>query len=427
MNFSKHDLSPGVRLHLCATDKFNTLTCKAFIQQDLRKREAASTALVPLLLRRGSRRFPTTLDIARELEELYAADFGSDVLKIGERQFLEFHFQMVEPELLPQGDQLLRRGLETFWEIATRPYGEGRFHEPYFEQEKQILIQELEGLVNDKRGYALVRCTALMCAQEPFGIYKYGDAETVRSLANDEVFGHFQKLLTGYPLDIFIVGRQAERVAKIMEGLVQGGHREVALSPVQQVAAGEPRFIEETMDVQQAVLIMGYRTQITYPQEDYYSLLVGNGVLGGFAHSKLFLNVRERASLAYYVGSSIEGSKGLLTISAGISGEKQEQAVAIIRQQVQDVQEGRISQQELDQTKRGLISSMRSMKDSPTGLIDRNLIGLVHNQLRSVDEVVEAIDAVTIDSVVRAMAQIQLDTTYVLRQSLQKGAGHGSN
>ncbi|HBG10273.1 MAG TPA: peptidase M16, partial [Firmicutes bacterium] len=83
MDFTQHQLGPGVRLYLCETDKFKTLTCKAFIQQDLKAREAASTALVPLLLRRGSQRFPTTRDIARELEELYAADFGSDVLKIG--------------------------------------------------------------------------------------------------------------------------------------------------------------------------------------------------------------------------------------------------------------------------------------------------------------------------------------------------------
>jgi predicted Zn-dependent peptidase len=154
---------------------------------------------------------------------------------------------------------------------------------------------------------------------------------------------------------------------------------------------------------------------------------VGNGLLGGFAHSKLFINVREKASLAYYVSSSLEGSKGLLTITAGISGEQKEQAVEIIQRQVRDVQEGRISAQELEQTKRGLISSMRSMQDNPSSLVDRNLIGIVHEELRSIEEVVEAIEAVTLDSVVRAMGHLQLDTTYILRPSPQKGAGHGTD
>lgn len=427
MNFTQQEMGPGVRLYLCPTDKFKTLTCKVFIQQDLQPREAAQTALVPLLLRRGSQRFPTTGDIARELEDLYAADFGSDVLKIGERQILEFHFQMVDPQFLPQGQKLLRRSLETFWEIASRPYGEGGFFEPYFQQERHNLVQELEGLINDKRTYALVRCTALMCAQEPFGIYKYGDADTVRSLTAGEVYAHYQKLLAGYPLDIFVVGSQAKKAAEILAGLIQGRDGQQKLQPPQRVEVEQPRYFEENMDVQQAVLVMGYRTKLTYPDGDYYSLLVGNGLLGGFAHSKLFINVREKASLAYYVSSSLEGSKGLLTITAGISGEQKEQAVEIIQRQVRDVQEGRISAQELEQTKRGLISSMRSMQDNPSSLVDRNLIGILHEELRSIEEVVEAIEAVTLDSVVRAMGHLQLDTTYILRPSPQKGAGHGTD
>ncbi len=367
MNFTQQEMGPGVRLYLCPTDKFKTLTCKVFIQQDLQPREAAQTALVPLLLRRGSQRFPTTGD------------------------------------------------------IASRPYGEGGFFEPYFQQERHNLVQELEGLINDKRTYAVVRCTALMCAQEPFGIYKYGDADTVRSLTAGEVYAHYQKLLAGYPLDIFVVGSQAKKAAEILAGLIQGRDGQQKLQPPQRVE------VEENMDVQQAVLVMGYRTKLTYPDGDYYSLLVGNGLLGGFAHSKLFINVREKASLAYYVSSSLEGSKGLLTITAGISGEQKEQAVEIIQRQVRDVQEGRISAQELEQTKRGLISSMRSMQDNPSSLVDRNLIGIVHEELRSIEEVVEAIEAVTLDSVVRAMGHLQLDTTYILRPSPQKGAGRGTD
>ena len=427
MNFTQHELSPGVRLHLCATDKFKTLTCKMFIQQDLKAREAASTALVPLLLRRGSQKYPSTRDMARVLEELYAADFGSDVLKIGERQILEFHFQMVDPALLPQGGDLLAIGLQTFWEIATCPYGEGGFHEPYFQQEKHTLTQELEGLVNDKRTYALVRSTALMCAGEPFAIYKYGDAETLGTLENKEVYEHYTKLVNSYPLDIFVVGSQAQQAAEILAQLVPGRAGGAKLSSPQQVEVGEPRYFEDLIDVQQAVLVMGYRTNLNYLDEDYYSLLVGNGILGGFSHSKLFLNVRERASLAYYVGSSIEGSKGLLTISAGISGAKQEQAVQIIKEQVQEMQAGRISSKELDQTKRGLISSINGMNDNPSGLIDRNIIGIVHNELRTIDEVVQAISEVNLDSVVKAMEKVQLDTVYILRSNPQEGADHGAD
>jgi predicted Zn-dependent peptidase len=428
MKFTLREIGPGVRLHLCETDKFKSLTCKAFIQQDLKLKEATSTGLLPLLLRRGSQRFPTTLHIARELEDLYAAEFGSDILKIGERQILEFYFQMVDPSLLPEGARQVKRGIETFWEIAAHPAGgPDRFADSFFEQEKQTLEQDLKGLVNDKRSYALARATALMCQGEPFAIYKYGDLDTLQHLENSDVYHHYQRLLSAYPMDIFCIGSNLTSLVDLLESLLPPRQEPVELEPAQGVKVLEPKFLEETMDLQQAVLVMGYRTNCTYLDEDYYALLVANGILGGFAHSKLFVNVREKASLAYYVGSSIEGAKGLLTITAGISGDTQDQALEIIQQQIHALQAGQITPEELYQTKRGLISAMTSVNDNPAGVIDRNLIGIVHGQMRTVDQVVEALHRVQHEDCVRVMDRVQLDTVYTLRPGPKEGADHGEN
>lgn len=428
MNFVQCNLGAGVRLHMCETDKFKSLTCKMFIQQDLQPQTATSTALVPFLLRRGSQQFPSTLQIARELEYLYAADVGSDVLKIGERQILEFYFQMVDATLLPRGEQQLERGLRTFWDIATTPTGPGdAFWDDYFTQEKQSLKQELEGLVNEKRAYALTRSMALMCAQEPFGIYKYGDLATLARLENGSVYKHFRSLWSQYPLDIFLVGTNLDVVANLFAQLVTERGQIHRLKLPKWVQVLEPRFIEETTDMQQAIVVLGYRTNCSYSDEDYYAMLVGNGILGGFPHSKLFMNVREKASLAYYVGSSVEGSKGILTITAGINGENLDQTLRIIQEQLDAIQQGEFSAEELERTKRGLISAMTSMNDHPSGVIDRNLIGIVHGQLRTIDQVTNAIRQVQQEDVVQVMGKVTLDTTYVLRAPQQEGETHGAN
>lgn len=432
MKFTQRELSKGVRLHLCETNKFKSLTCKVFIQQNLKTNDATKTALLPLLLRRGSKKFPSTLHIARELEDLYAAELGSDILKIGERQILEFYLQMVEPSLLPQGRKQLERGLRTFWEIFTQPQGQGHhFVDSYFEQEKATLEQDLKGLVNDKRSYALARFIKLMCADEAFGIYKYGSLEDLQGLENGAVYEHYQRLLWQHPVDIFCVGPDLEDVAALLASLVPARDQSVELQAARKVQVGETRFFQETMDVNQAILVMGYRTNCSYLDDDYYALLVGSGILGGFAHSKLFMNVREKASLAYSVGSNIEGSKGLLTITAGISNDQQEQALEIIKEQVAAMQSGEISSDELDQTKRGLISAMTSINDNPEGIIDRNLIGLVEGELRTIEQVVEAIQKVEYEDCVRVMEKIQLDTTYILCSGNnlrpQEGVNHGDN
>lgn len=422
MDFVQCNLGSGVRLHLCETDKFNSVSCKILIQQDLSAEYAAATALIPLLLRRGSRRFPTTQQIARELEYLYAAEFGSDVLKVGERQILEFYFAMIAPSLLPNGERHLERGLRTFWDLAAHPAGGGgAFVDRYFSQEKRNLRQEVEGLVNNKRAYALARFLAHMCAQEPFGIYKYGEAASVEALQNEEVYSHYCNLWRSFPLHIFLVGTDLEILANLCAQFAQERQEVKKLKTPAAVTVAVPRFVEEAQDLQQTILIRGYRTNCTYLDADYYALLVGSGVLGGFPHSKLFLNVREKSGLAYYVNSDLEGTKGILTITAGIDGNKRAETIAIIQRQLEDLQRGLVSPRELEQTKRSLIGGIAAMQDNPSALINRNIIGIVNGELRSIAEVTEAIQRVTAADVVAAMNKIVLDTTYVLEAKGKEG------
>jgi predicted Zn-dependent peptidase len=81
------------------------------------------------------------------------------------------------------------------------------------------------------------------------------------------------------------------------------------------------------------------------------SMQVLNGLLGGFSHSKLFTNVREKESLAYYANSRFDTFTGFLKISAGIDAGQRSKALTIIRAQVRALAQGDISDSELDQTK----------------------------------------------------------------------------
>ena len=74
----------------------------------------------------------------------------------------------------------------------------------------------------------------------------------------------------------------------------------------------------------------------------------------------------------------------------------------------------KITQDELERTKIGLISGMQTMADNPASIIDRNVIGVVHGQLRSLEEVIGEIEKVTLEQVQAAANQIKLDTVYFL-------------
>ena len=72
-------------------------------------------------------------------------------------------------------------------------------------------------------------------------------------------------------------------------------------------------------------------------------MLVYSSILGGGPHSKLFINVREKASLAYYAFARLEKFKGLMFVSAGIDVDKDEQTLDIIMEQLNAMTKGDIT------------------------------------------------------------------------------------
>lgn len=80
---------------------------------------------------------------------------------------------------------------------------------------------------------------------------------------------------------------------------------------------------------------MGFRTNVVYGDPEYFALQVLNGIYGGFSHSKLFINVREKESLAYYAASRLESHKGLLLVMSGIDNQNYDKAVKIIKEQME--------------------------------------------------------------------------------------------
>lgn len=141
---------------------------------------------------------------------------------------------------------------------------------------------------------------------------------------------------------------------------------------------------------------------------------MANGILGGFPHSKLFVNVREKASLAYYASSQFDSAKGVVFLTAGISPKNYQQTVEIMQEQVAAVQRGEISDYELEATRKGLINWLISVQDSASDAIDRTLVSLLQGQEISLKGFIRKLTQVTKDDVVSAASLLRLDTIYCL-------------
>jgi len=419
-DYTSYNLDNGVRLIFMPTDKFKTISIGLFLHQELMPELAAKNALLPSVLEQGCKTYPDFLSLQRKLESLYGAQLGTDIIKSGERHIMAFTLETAHDRFLGEETDLLNEGMAILSSVVTDPLIEEKaFHEDYVRQEKSQMIKDIKAMLNDKITYALERCLALMCAEEKYGVFKLGKIEDYENISPAELYEYYNQVFSSNPLDLYIVGDlDQQRVIEAAESAFQF-KRSGALKILEESDIMRPvkevRYYEETMTVNQSKLVLGYRTYTGFKDNLYCPLLVYSGVLGGFPHSKLFMKVREEAGLAYYIHSRLEQHKGLMVISAGINYEDKDKACEIIDRQLLDLKEGKISDTELYNTKRGLINQLRSRQDSPNQLISFHLDGQIGGRTYTMDEIAEGIEAVGRDDIMKVAERIKADTVFLLK------------
>ena len=414
----KLDLMPGVTLRTFADRRFKQGCLTFQMVRPMRAEEAAMNALFPAVLLRGTEKHRDLRDITLRLDELYGASVGALVRRVGDYQTTGLSCGFIEDRFCIPGDQVLAPMIDFIRELLFEPIlEEGGFCKAFVESEKKNLIATIESELNDKRVYAMGRMVKTMCKADSYGVPRLGDAESAAAIDPVVLYEHYQKILKESRIDIFYVGSgKLEDIAAMVMPLLQAIDRDYQPLPGQtpfQDAGGED--VVEEMDVTQGKLCMGFVTPITNRDCDFVPMQLMNTIFGAGMTSKLFVNVREKLSLCYSVGSGYYGSKGIVTVSAGIDFDKEQQTREEILRQLKAMQEGDISTQELTAAKEAILSSLRGTHDSPGSIEGFYATAALSGLRLTPAEYMEAIYAVTAHQVVAAARTVKLHTTYFLK------------
>ncbi len=304
MNYQKQQIKEGINLHTIETNKFKTNLLSVFLTMPLTRNLVTKEALIASILRRGSNLMKTSEEISIILEEMYGASFNCGIEKIGENHIIKFYLETINDEFLPQKEDILQKGLSTLFEIVFNPLVEdGKFKEEYVKQELENLKQIIEGKKDDKARYALERTVEEMYKGKPYGLYKYGYIEDIEKINSKDLYDCYQNMIKNCKIDIFVSGnvdvnntKTIIEQNKLIKKLNERKYNRVEEQLLEKQK--EPNEIKEEMDITQGKMVIGLLVQDTKPDSKYVAL-VYNTILGGGANSKLFQNVREKASLAY--------------------------------------------------------------------------------------------------------------------------------
>lgn len=427
MEYEKIKIKEGITVHLLNTNKFKTNLMAIFLSTPLNREFITYNAVISAVLRRGSKSMPSQEQISRELEGMYGASFDCGLDKTGDNHILKFYLESLNDEYLPHNSEnMLKLSIEKLLEIAFNPYLEnGTFKEEYIEQEKENVKQIINSKVDNKAQYARTRCAEEMYKGMPASLYKFGYIEDLDNINRVNLYDYYKKLTSECKIDIFISGKiENSNIIEIInnnENIDKLNSRipNYIVNNVETRKKMEEKVVTESLDVTQGKLVIG--CDILFDEEDLknsnirYQAMLFNSLLGGSANSKLFQNVREKASLAYTASSSYVRYKSNIYINAGIEIGNYEKAIRIIREQIQSMKDGDFTEEQIENEKKGILSQIDLIDDEQDAKIIYYLGQELTDSYVSLEEYRENIKSVTKEQIQNVALKLQINTIYFLK------------
>lgn len=418
-SFEVSNPAPGVTFHVHSCVKRKTNRVHIYWVGDLDEKTVTTRALLPTLMTRGTRSYPDMQAMTQREEWLYGASVATSVTKIGERHLISTRSEFVNDSYLPQGEAVLPEITSFLRELLHEPHLEsGEFPAAALEQEKVNHRRLIESLINDKRSYAQERCVQSMFKDEPIRIYEEGRVEDIDAITSRDLLAVLDECNSAAPMHVYFSGNMPTEAAIAALMPLVGERAATPLTLREPSADRSPESVvrfEEELQVQQANLVMGFRSHMRFADEGAGAQVVGNALFGVFPHSKLFVNVREKAALCYTVGAQLDRSHGVLFVHAGIDAANSDQAVSLIEKQLADMQAGDFTDEDLEATKVTLDNRLLMLEDNPAALMGVDLAwrlgGAEYNHERYRQELRE----VTREQVVETMRLVELDTVFLLK------------
>lgn len=415
--FTKFELKKGVNLYIRQTEQFKTITMSFRWTAELDEKQAASRTVLSNVMQDSNADYPKQSDLRKAMDELYGSVFYMDSGKRGNSHILSLNMECVNDEYLTT-DGVFDEVLKMISTVLFRPnVKDGSFDEKIVNREKRSVIERIRSVYDDKGRYAQKRMLELMRPDHPASISSNGTEKDVEQITSKSLIDTYEKMLTEDTVDIYVVGDiNQENLVEKIRSMFNFADRDIPTKQFElpPVKKQETRQVFEKQDMKQGKLQVGFNTPITFFHSDFPKMQVMNGVLGGFAHSKLFMNVREKESMAYTINSVYSANYGLLYVMAGIDAQLEEKAVKMIQEQLDAIKEGEVTDMEVEQTVALLANSIRSAFDSARGQIE------LYDQYKQLDEdfnadkLIAKWNAVSIEDIQQMASSIQLELIYLL-------------
>lgn len=415
MEYKVYDCD-SYKIHTIKTDKFKNCSMEIMFRNNLIKEEITENNMLVDILMHSSKKYPKRRDIAIELENLYSSSVRGFSTRLGNSIMLSFVLDFLNPRYCDEG--YLEEVISLPFELLLNPNVDNlEFDRRSFNIIKNRIKSDIESLKENASRYAFRRSLTLMDKDSPSSYYMTGYLSDLDNITPSSLVDTYHRMLNDYICDIYIIGNlDMDKVVQLIKDKFK--IKTIKDYKVNLYVDNKIRKknldICETGNYEQDSLVMIYNLDKLNKKERDYVIQLYNIILGsGGLTSKLYKYLREENSLCYIVSSMYQKYDGLLLIYSGIDKKDKNKCLKLINKALQEMINGDFTDEELDNAKKAVISSIKMSEDTNGGIINNYLFNELDN-LPLYDERVKEFKKISKKDVIEVAKKVRLNTIYLL-------------
>ena len=394
--YQRETLSNGLRVLTAPLGHAQSVACYIMLAAGSRYEHDSNRGIAHFaehMFFKGTERRPTARDLSMEVDRM-----GGEFNAFTGKEYTGYYIRCA-------GEQR-----DVALDVLVDMIRHSKFDAEELEREKGVILEEMNMYMDTPRDYVGSVYEELLFGSNPLGWETLGTKETINAATRDTFLDYLHEWYTPARMVIGVAGAVGDDLTQTLEGLIGdlsgNGSGSPAAAEIERTP--EPRVSIMRKDSDQANVCLGVPSYpISHP--DRYALQLLGTVLGTGMSSRLFLEVRERRGLAYYVyalNNSLTDT-GTLYAQAGVDLKRAEEAVGVIAAEFQKLVDEPVPADELEKARSLAKGRFVLQTESPNGLA---LFGLRREVLEGAaaepEEVLRGLDQVTVEDVQRVAADV---------------------
>ena len=358
------------------------------------EREAGVTHLIEHLVFKGTRRYPEPGALSEAIETV-----GGEVNASTDRELTVLTAKVPARHL--------GTALEVLAEMSLRPL----LRSADLQAERPIIVDEIRMYQDAPADRVFSLFDAMLFGRHPLGREIAGSPAGVRRMAHRTVVEHWSRWYRAENMVLAAAGA-VDHARLVDVARSWDVPRRAPAADVSFVAAPDPappgRVSVEYRQLGQGNLCLGM-PGLSRRDPDRWALELLCAVLGDGMSSRLFVELRERRSLAYEVStfSSMLSDTGTFGVYAGFDPARVRDVVAAVLEQLERLVQDPVPQSELDKGRaytQGRIELRMEESGAVAGWLGHG--ELLYDEILTVDEVFERLEGVTPDDLLRVARRL---------------------